>query len=118
MANIAGRKVFPEETHFRAQQTFIDPPHSFCLNSPMALTNKDLDNLTNLIRLLIQEEVPSLVRAELGKYPNKDEHAKMQDEMMVELQTIRENQEIQQSKIEEHDERLGKLESHPALAAS
>ena len=87
----------------------------------MALTNKDLDKLGNLMKVVFKElvvEEELVTKKDISHLPTKEEFYKSQDELMVELQTIRENQEIGQNKIEELDEQVETLKSHPVLIGS
>lgn len=73
------------------------------------LTQKDLDEIEQLIKTTVKEEIKFL--------PTKNEFFEKMDEVMVELKTIREEQAAFTGKLSEHtdtlenhEERIVKLE--------
>ncbi len=62
------------------------------------LTQKDLDEIEQLIETTVKEEIKHL--------PTKDEFYIKMDEVMGELETIREEQTLIGSKLQEHSDIL------------
>ena len=72
------------------------------LNSTM-LTQKDLDEIEGIVEEKIEENTKNL--------PTKDEFFTKMDEVVGELKTIRENQDLVTHKVyEDHEERIEKIE--------
>ena len=77
----------------------------------MSLTQKDFDQVEELTRAIIREEIKNL--------PTKDEFFSKMDEVMGELKTIREEQTTLSYTVSNHENRLKNLEEiHPEIAAS
>lgn len=68
----------------------------------MTLTQKDFDQVEELTREIVREEIKSL--------PTKDEFFSKMDEVMGELKTIREEQTIFSHTSSNHENRLQNLE--------
>ena len=75
------------------------------------LTQKDFDEIEKLLDKKLDEKIKFL--------PTKDEFFSKMDEVMGELKTIREQQEIITGKTSDHDDRIEKLEDlHPELQSA
>jgi len=67
------------------------------------LTQKDLDEIEGIVEEKIEENTKNL--------PTKDEFFTKMDEVVGELKTIRENQDLVTHKVyEDHEERIEKIE--------
>jgi len=78
------------------------------------LTQKDFDEIERLIKNTVREEIKHL--------PTKDEFYAKMDELMGEVQTMREEQTLiagtlseHTDKLENHETRITKLEEIPSL---
>lgn len=70
------------------------------------LTQRDIDQIENIVEEKVEEGVKHL--------PSRDEFFEKMDEVMGELKTVREQQEIITGKTSNHEGRLEKLEElHP-----
>lgn len=76
---------------------FLDAVTLFCFNISMALTEKDLRAIGDLISKKIRSEVPALIKAAIRRIPTRDEAAADQDQVMGELQAIRQEHAYTQS---------------------
>ena len=68
----------------------------------MALTQKDFNQIEELTRGVVKEEIKNL--------PTKEEFFSKMDESMGELETIREEQTILSHQVADHENRLKSLE--------
>lgn len=68
----------------------------------MTLAQKDFDEIKNLVRSTVKEEINLL--------PTKDEFFGKMDEVMGELKTIREEQTVQSHQLLNHEDRITTLE--------
>jgi len=57
----------------------------------MALADNDLRAIGELISEVIRGEVPALIKAEIGALPTKDEFSSTVDQVMGEVQAIRQS---------------------------
>ena len=87
-------------------QIVVDSAKMFCFNGPM-LTEDDIDHIEQILDEKFDEKLSHL--------PNKKEFYLKMDEVMGELKTIREGQEIIGPKLYALDERVMALEEiHPS----
>ena len=68
----------------------------------MSLTQKDLNEIERLIRATVKEEIKFL--------PTKEEFFTKMDEVMGELETIREEQTLIGHQVSSHEDRISALE--------
>ncbi len=81
----------------------------------MSLTQKDFDQIEELL----DEKLDEKLDQRLKNLPTKDEFFFKMDEVMGELKTIREEQEIISYTVSNHENRLQNLEEiHPEIVAS
>lgn len=73
------------------------------------LTQKDLDEIEELVRNIVKEEIKHL--------PNKEEFYSKMDELMVEIKAVREEQEAHSGQHLEINDRLEKLEKHTGISS-
>lgn len=75
----------------------------------MTLTQKDFDQIEELTRGIVKEEIKNL--------PTKEEFFSKMDEVMGELETVREEQTVLSGQVSNHENRLKSLEKiHPEVA--
>lgn len=72
----------------------------------MALTQKDFDQIERVLDEKLDEKLKNL--------PTKDEFFSKMDEVMGELETIREEQTILSHQVSNHENRLKTLEKIPS----
>ena len=76
----------------------------------MTLTQKDLDEIEQIIDQKLDEKLDDRIR----NLPTKDEFFNAMDEIMGELKTIREEHTILTNQVSEHGNRIEQLETiHP-----
>jgi len=85
----------------------------------MVLTDKDLENIQELISVALREEVPEIVKKELKRelsyLPTKDDFFSRMDKLSAELKNMRETYELAAPKISDHEQRISLLEDiHPS----
>lgn len=87
------------------------------------LTAKDISAIENHIRVIFREEFPKEFEREFKKHlsylPTKKEFFDSMDKLMIELRKIRESYEIFSPRVGNHEERIGRIETHlhlPSLA--
>jgi len=71
----------------------------------------DYSKLAEVIRLIIREEVPGLIKQHTSHLPTKNEFYASQDELMTELKALRQTTELSSGQISNHEIRLDHLES-------
>lgn len=75
------------------------------------LTQRDLDEIEKVVEEKIEEKTRNL--------PSKDEFFTAIDEVMDELKTIRENQEVLTNRVyEDHESRIKRLEKRLQISSS
>lgn len=75
----------------------------------MTLTQKDFDQIEELTRGIVKEEIKNL--------PTKEEFFSKMDEVMGELETVREEQTVLSGQVSNHENRLKSFEKiHPEVA--
>jgi hypothetical protein len=81
------------------------------------LDGDDVKIIKELIEVTIDEKLDEKLDDKLGHLPTKDEFYGMMDKVMGELKAIREEQAVQSQHLSDHDDRIGKLESHLDMAS-
>lgn len=74
------------------------------------LTKKDFDKFEELIKQVVDEELDKKIPGYIKYLPTKDEFYNKMDELMGEVKSIRESQEIHTGTHTEITDRLEKLE--------
>ena len=80
------------------------------LNNPMSLTQKDLDDIEQIVDERIEEKVKNL--------PTKDEFYNKMDEVIGELKTIREESLVLSHQVSNHEDRITRIEDKLSIQAS
>jgi|SRR3989344_3378181 len=81
------------------------------LNSNMALTDKDLNAIKDLMKITIDEELEEKLNEKLKHFPSKEDFFSKMDEIMTELKTMREEQIVLTSKVyDDLEPRMEKVE--------
>ena len=80
------------------------------LNSFMSLTQKDLNDIEQVVDERIDEKIKNL--------PTKDEFFNKMDEVMGELKSIRENTEVLTHQVSDHEDRITKVEHKLSIQTS
>lgn len=73
------------------------------------LTQKDFDEIEELVRDIVKEEIKHL--------PNKEEFYNKMDELMVEIKAVREEQEVHSGQHSEVNDRFEKLEKQTGITS-
>lgn len=79
------------------------------------LDDDDLKALKGLIEETLDEKLDEKLDARLSHLPTKDEFYSKMDEVMGELKTIREEVSATSHRLENHEDRIEKIESHLGL---
>ena len=89
----------------------------------MTLTKKDYDQIRQIVELTLEvkldEVLDKKLEEKLSHLPSKEEFYKKMDEIMGELKTIREGQEILTHKVyRNHEPRISKVEKKLQIQSS
>ena len=89
----------------------------------MTLTKKDYDQIRQIVELTLEikldEALDKKLEEKLSHLPSKEEFYKKMDEIMGELKTIREGQEILTHKVyRNHEPRISKVEKKLQIQSS
>jgi len=86
----------------------------------MILSNSDLRAIKDLMEVTIEDKTEHFVtKMDISHLPSKDEFYKKMDEIMGELKTIREGQEILTHKVyRDHEPRISKVEKKLQIQSS
>ncbi|KKQ98568.1 MAG: hypothetical protein UT24_C0009G0068 [Candidatus Woesebacteria bacterium GW2011_GWB1_39_12] len=77
----------------------------------MALTDKDLNAIKDLMKITIDEELEEKLNEKLKHFPSKEDFFSKMDEIMTELKTMREEQIVLTSKVyDDLEPRMEKVE--------
>lgn len=77
----------------------------------MALTDKDLKAIADLVKVTIDDELEEKLNEKLKYFPSKEEFFNRMDEIMHELKTMREEQTVITNEVyEDHEPRISKIE--------
>jgi len=80
------------------------------LNGFMSLTQKDLEDIEQVVDERISEKTKNL--------PTKDEFYNKMDKVMGELKSIRENTEVITHQVSDHEDRITKVEQKLSIQTS
>ena len=90
-----------------------------CLNNRMAtLDNDDLKALKDMIEVTFEEKLDEKLDEKLSHLPTKDEFYTKMDEVVGELQRVREEQSLQSHKLSDHEDRIQKIESRLGISSN
>ena len=89
----------------------IDNIYITLCNEDMKLTDKDLDAIRQLVKITIDEGLEEKLNEKLRYFPSKADFFSKMDDVMGELRTIRENQDLLTHRVyEDHEPRMTKIE--------
>ena len=90
------------------------PPRVLCLNRRMAvLDGNDLKAIKDIIEVAVEEVIEKeelVTKSDISHLPTKDEFYGKMDEVIGELNAIREEQAVLGHQVSDHMDRLEKLE--------
>ena len=84
----------------------------------MALTNDEMQAIREVVKISVDEAIDErelVTKDDLKYLPTKDEFYSKMDEVMGELKTIREEVSSTNHSLENHEERIEKIETHLGL---
>jgi hypothetical protein len=85
----------------------------------MALDDKDLKNIKNLVELVMEDKtrkiVEEVIDKKIGFLPSKDDFYNMMDKVMGELATIRQELFMINHRVNNHEDRIDCLEKKVAM---
>jgi len=77
----------------------------------MNLTDDDLQAIRGLMVSVAREEARDVVKEEIGFLPTKDEFYKENDKLAKLLKTSRQEQQMHNVRLRDHEVRISKLEA-------
>jgi predicted nuclease with TOPRIM domain len=84
----------------------------------MALTNTDLKNIKDLVKVTIDEDETLVRKDDIKHLPTKDEFYEKMDEVVGELKAIREEFPTINHQLSDHEDRIEKIEDKLQIKAS
>lgn len=82
------------------------------------LDDQDLRAIRDLIDVELDETLDEKLGEKLSHLPTKDEFYEKMDEVMRELQAMREEVSVLSHQVADHDDRLEKVESHLGISSN
>ncbi|PIU03605.1 hypothetical protein COT44_02300 [Candidatus Shapirobacteria bacterium CG08_land_8_20_14_0_20_39_18] len=82
------------------------------------LTQRDLNEIENLLDQKLDEKLETKLNEKLSFLPTKDDFYSKMDQVMGELQTIREEQSMGSHRISDHEDRITVIEQKTGIVTT
>ena len=81
----------------------------------MTLTDEDLKALKDLMEVTFEEKLDEKLDEKLSHLPSKDEFYEQTGKILKRLDDMEEEKDVLSHKVSEHEDKIGKIESHLGL---